>query len=147
MAAPVMAAVKGHWPTARALRWDTDPSALPAQACPKRVGIESFIGNCAAVAQMAKEWLDGVKIVTLALGQAVRHGSPSSLNDRGKLSIDSTFSATDHLGSLAAARIRTVLMQFNVRSIDVPHWAVALDATIASIRAKSPSVHQQRNRD
>jgi hypothetical protein len=120
MAPPVGAAVKGHWPTARALRRDTDPRTLSAQACPKRVGIKAFIGGSAAVAQTGQEWLDSVKIVTLALGQAERHGSPTSLDDRGKLRIDSTFSATDRLGSLAAARVRTVLMQFDVRAIDRP---------------------------
>jgi hypothetical protein len=46
----------------------------------------------------------------LDLGQAEGHGSPTSLNDRGKLRIDSTFSAADCLSSLAAARVRTVLM-------------------------------------
>jgi hypothetical protein len=112
--------VNQKWPTARALRWDTDPRTLSAQARPKRVGIEAFIGNSATVAQAGQERLDRVKIVMLALGQAERHGPPTSLNDRGKLRIYSNFSATDRLGSLAAARVRTVLMQFDVRAIDMP---------------------------
>ena len=68
MAPPVVAAVKGHWSTARALRRDTDPRTLPAQARPKRVGIEAFVGDGAAVAQAGQERLDCVKIVTLAFG-------------------------------------------------------------------------------
>jgi hypothetical protein len=68
MAHPVVAAVKGHWPTARALRRDTDPRTLSAQARPKRVGIETFIGDFTAVAQASQERIDRVKIVTLALG-------------------------------------------------------------------------------
>jgi hypothetical protein len=56
----------------------------------------------------------------LVLGQAERHGSPTSLNDRGKLRIDSIYCATDRLGRLAAAGVRAVLMQFIVRAIDVP---------------------------
>jgi hypothetical protein len=93
---------------------------LSAQACPKRVGIETLIGDCAAVAQTFQERFDSVKIVTLAFGQAERDGPPTSLDDRGKLRIDSTFSATDCLGSLTTARIRTVLIQFDVRAIDMP---------------------------
>ena len=120
MAPSVVAVVKGHWPTARAPRRDTDPRTLSAQARPKRVGIETFIGDGAVVTQAGQERLDRIKVVTLALGQAERHGPTASLNDRGKLRIDSTFSATDRLGSLAAARVRTVLMQFDVRAIDMP---------------------------
>jgi hypothetical protein len=71
-------------------------------------------------AQAGQERLDRVKIVTLALSQAERHGSPTSLNDRGKLRIDTTFSASNRLGSLAAARVRTVLVQLDVRAIDMP---------------------------
>jgi len=73
-----------------------------------------------AVAQVGQERLDRAKIVTLALSQAERHGSPTSLNDRVKLRIDSTLSTTYCLGSLAAARICTVLMQFDVRAINMP---------------------------
>jgi hypothetical protein len=120
MAPPVVAAMKGHWPTARALRGDADPRTLPAQARAKRVGIEAFVGNCATVAQAGQERLDRVKIVTLALGQAERDGSTTSLNDRGKLGINSTLCATDRLGGLTAARVCTVLMQFKVRAIDMP---------------------------
>ena len=120
MAPPVVAAVKGHWAKARTLRGDTDSRTLSAQARPKRVGVEAFVCNSATVAQAGQERLDCIKIVTLALGQAERDGSPTSLNDRGKLGIDSTLSATDRLGSLTAARVRTVLMQFDVRAIDMP---------------------------
>jgi hypothetical protein len=120
MTPTVVAAVKGYWPTSRTLRRDTDPRTLPAQARPKRVGIEALIGDSAVVAQAGQERLDRVKIMTLALSQAERHGSPTSLNDRSKLRVDSTFSATNRLGSLAAARVRTVLMQFDVRAIYMP---------------------------
>jgi hypothetical protein len=120
MAPPVVAAVKGHWPTAKASRRDTDPRTLCAKARANRVGIETSIGDSAAVAQAGQEPFDSVKIVTLALGQAERHGSPTSLNNRGKPRIDSTFGATNRLGSLAAARVLTVLMPFDVRAIDMP---------------------------
>ncbi len=119
VAPTVVAAVKGHWPTARALRRDTDRRTLSAQARPKRIGIETFIGDGATVAEAGQERLDRIKIVTLTLSQAERDGSPASINDRGKLGIDSTLCATDRLGSLAAARVRTVLMQFDVRAIDM----------------------------
>ena len=67
MTPTVVAAVKGYWPTSRTLRRDTDPRTLSAQARPKRVGIKTFIGDSAAVAQAGQERLDCVKIVTLAL--------------------------------------------------------------------------------
>ena len=67
VAPPVVAAVKGHWPTARALRRDTDPRTLSAQERPKRIGIETFIGDCATVAEAGQERLDRIKIVTLTL--------------------------------------------------------------------------------
>jgi hypothetical protein len=111
--------VKSHWPTARALRRNTDARTLSARTCPKRVGIETFIGDGAAVSQAGQERHDSVKIVTLALGQAERHGAPTSLNDRGKFRIDSAFSTTGRLGRLAAAWVRTVLMQFDVRASDM----------------------------
>lgn len=72
MAPPVVAAVKGLRPTTRALRRDTDARTLSVQACPKRVGIETFIGDSAAVAQAGQECFDCVKIVTLALRQGER---------------------------------------------------------------------------
>jgi len=123
MASPVVAKVKGHWPTARALRRDTDPRSLSAQARPKSVGIEALIGDSAATAQARQERLDRVKIVALALRQAERHGSPPSLNDRCKLRIDSTLCATNRLGRLATAGVRTVLMQLDVRAIYMPQLA------------------------
>lgn len=123
MASPVVAKVKGHWPTARALRRDTDLRSLSAQAHPKSVGIEALIGDSAATAQARQERLDRVKIVALALRQAERHGSPPSLNDRCKLRIDSTLCATNRLGRLATAGVRTVLMQLDVRAIYMPQLA------------------------
>jgi hypothetical protein len=68
MAPPVVAAVKGHWPTTRALRRDTDPRTMSAQARPKRVCIETLFGDSAAAAQASQERLDRVKIMTLAPG-------------------------------------------------------------------------------
>ena len=120
MAPPVVAAMEGHWPKARALRGNTDSRTLSAQARPKRIGVEAFVCNGATVAQAGQERLDSIKIVTLALGQAERDRSTTSLDDCRKLGIDSTLSVTDRLGSLAAAWIRTVLMHFDVRAIDMP---------------------------
>jgi len=68
MAPPVVAAMKGHWPTARSLRRDTDPRTRSTQTGPKCVGIETFIGDSAVVSQTGQERFDRLKIVTLALG-------------------------------------------------------------------------------
>jgi hypothetical protein len=75
--------MKGHWPTARALRGDTYPRTLSAQERAKCVGIEALVGNDATVAQAGQERLDRVKIVTLTFGQAERDCPTTSLNDRG----------------------------------------------------------------
>ena len=120
VAPPVVAAVKGHWPPARAFRRDTDARTLPAQARPKRVGVETFIGDGTVVAQARQKRLDRVQIVTLPFGQAERHSSPTTVDNCSKLSIDSTLSSTDRLSSLTAAWIRAVLMQLDVRAIDMP---------------------------
>ena len=92
MAPLVIVAVKGHWPTSGALRGDTDPRSLSAQPRPKSVGIETSIGDCAALAQVRQERLNSIKIVTLALGGTERDGSPTFLNDRCKLRINSILS-------------------------------------------------------
>ena len=68
MAPPIVAAMKGQWPTARAPSGDIYPRTLSAQARPKSVGIETSIGDCAALAQVRQERLNSIKIVTLALG-------------------------------------------------------------------------------
>jgi hypothetical protein len=120
VAPTVIAAVKGHWPKARALCGNTDSRTLSAQARPKRIGVEAFVCNGATVAQTEQERLDSIKIVTLALGQAERDRSTTSLDDCRKLGVDSTLSATDRLSSRAAAWIRTVLMHFDVRAIEMP---------------------------
>ena len=54
------------------------------------------------------------------MSQTKRDGASASLNDRGQLGIDASLGATDRLGGLAAARFRAVLMQFDVRAIDIP---------------------------
>jgi hypothetical protein len=120
MAPTVVAAVKGYWPKARALRGNTDSCTLPAKARPKRIGVETFVCNGATVSQAGQERLDSIKIMTLALCQAERDRSTTSLNDCRKLGVDPTLSATDRLGSLASAWICTVLMHFDVRAIDMP---------------------------
>jgi hypothetical protein len=56
------------------------------------VSLTKFVGDGATVTQAGQERLDRVKIVTLALGGTERDGSPTFLNDRGKLRINSILS-------------------------------------------------------
>jgi hypothetical protein len=119
VAAPEVAAVKGHRPEARALCRDTAPCPRSARKNPKGVGVEAFLGDGATAAQAGQKRLGRVKIVTLSLSQTKRDGPPASLNDCSQFRVDSTFGTTDRLGGLAAGRVRTVLMQFDVGTIDL----------------------------
>jgi len=71
-------------------------------------------------------------------GQTGRDGSAASLNDRGQLRANSTLSATDRLGSLAAARVRPILTQPYVRAIDIPQLTRGSRRNECRHRGKQP---------
>jgi hypothetical protein len=58
--------------------------------------------------------------VALAFGQPERDCPPASVSDCGQLGIDAALGATDRLGGLTAARVRSVLIQLDVRTMDIP---------------------------
>ena len=124
MAAPVVAAVEGNGPAARAFPWDADARALPTQPRAKRIGIEALVRHRAVTTQARQQGFDRIQIMALSGGEAERHGASTGVDDGRQLRIDATFGATDRLRGLSAARIRAVLMQLDMRAVEVPQLAL-----------------------
>ena len=119
VAPPIVAAVEGHRPPARTFGRDADARALSAQTGAKSISIETLVADDPPAAHAGKQWFDGVQIMTLAFGQPERHGPPAAVNDRRQFGVDATFRAPNCLLGLPAAGIRAVLVQLDMRTIDI----------------------------
>jgi len=120
MPVAIVAAVERDGVTARAFWRDAGAGALTPQFGAQGIGVEALVADGSATAQAAEQWIDGVQIMPLALGQTERNGTSATLHNRGELGVDATLGATDRLGRLAAARVRSILMQFDVGAIEMP---------------------------
>jgi len=124
MAVPVVASVKGNPPTAVTFGRNADSGALAPQPGPERVGIEALVGHRLVPAQTPEQRCDGVEIVALAGGEAECHGTAATFDDGCQLGVDPSFGPTNRLPGLAAPRIRSGLMEFDVRTIEVTQSAL-----------------------
>jgi len=123
MATAVVAAMECYRPQARPFWRDAHPCALSAQPRAECVGIEALVCDGSIPAQAGQKGLDGIQIVTLSSCQAERNGSSLTVHDCRQLRVDPPFRATDSLCGLAAARIRSVLVQLDMRAVNVTKLA------------------------
>ena len=119
MAAPVVAAMKAGRLPAAAFGRDAAAGALGVKSGPKDIGIEALVGHDPVTAQTPPQWSHGEHVVLRAGGQGDRDGAAMLIGDGGELGIQSTFSPPDRLRQLPTRRIGPVLMQLDVRTIQV----------------------------
>lgn len=94
-----------------------------AQLGAESIGVEALVGHDAVMAQTPPQWSHGEQVVLRAGGQGDRNRPTRLIRDGGELGIQAAFGPPDRLRQLAARRIGSVLMQLDVRAIQVPQPA------------------------
>ncbi len=102
---------------------DAATGSLGVQSGAKDVGVKALVGHDPAVSHAGQHRKDGVLIVLLAGRETNRQGPPAGIDNRRELGVQPTFGPAHRLRSLAAPRIGSVLMQFDVRAVQVPQFA------------------------
>ncbi len=119
MATTVIPAMEGDACATRSLRRDADTGPLPPEASAEHICVEAFVGDRTMSSETRQERFHRVQIVPLAGSRAKRHSASVAIDDGCKLRIDPAFGTTNCLRRLAARRIRAVLVQLDVRAVDV----------------------------
>lgn len=122
----IVAAVESDGSAAVPLRRDAESSTLPTESCAERISIEALVGNRLAVPQGGQQWFNRVQIVPLSRGDSQGDGATPRVNNRGELGVNASLGATDRLLRLAPGGVGAVLVQLDVRAIDVTELAISV---------------------
>ena len=136
--APIVASMESDLSAPRSFGRNTDAGALATQLGPKRIGIEAFVRNGAVPAQMRQQRFNRVQIVAWSCGQPQRDGPATCVHNGCQLRIDSAFGPTDGLRALPAAWIRAMLVQLDVRTVEVTQFALRSARKAREHPAKQP---------
>ena len=123
VATAIVAAMESHRPAARAFRRDANARALSAQPRAESIGIEALVGDGAMTTHAGQQRFDGDQVMSLPGRDPECDGTTAPLHNGGQLGVDAAFGAPDGLGRLSAPRIGPILMQFDMRAIEVPQLA------------------------
>ena len=92
---------------------------MPVESRAKGVRVEALVTDRAFPAQGRQERLDGFEIMARS-GSHVEGDCPAPpIHHGGQLGVEPAFGASNRFAGLAAARVRTVLMQLYVRAIQM----------------------------
>jgi hypothetical protein len=128
MAVPIITAVKGHGNASVATGSDAATGPLCAEANPEGICIEALVGHNALPAQGEKQRFGRSQVVLRTRRQRNRDGPPVLIDDSGELRIESSFGTTNCLSGGPSRCIRPVLVQLNVRAIQMAKFADGTDA-------------------
>ena len=120
VAMPVVTAMEAGWMPAALSGRNAAPGVLCAQIGTESIGVEALVGHDPVTAQTPPQWSHGEQVVLRAGGQGDRNRPAMLVRDGGELGVQSAFGPTDGLRQLAARGIGPVLMQLDVRAIQVP---------------------------
>jgi len=120
MAAAIVTAMKAGRLESAPLGWDAAAAALAAEAGAKDIGIEAFVSDDPAAPRASQHGLDGMLVMLLPRSETQRHRPATSIDDCGQFGVQPTFGAAHRLGRLPAAGIGAMLMELDMRAIQVP---------------------------
>ena len=124
MAMPVVTAMEaGGMPAALSGR-NAAPGVLRAQLGAESISVEALVGHDPVAAQTPPQWSHGKQVVLRAGGQGDRNRPAMLVRDGGELGVQSAFGPPDRLRQLAARGIGPVLMQLDVRAVQMPQPAL-----------------------
>ena len=130
-AVAVVATMKTNRVTTAALGRDTRTAALAVQPCAKVICIESPVCHQTVPAGRPQHRESGEEIVALTAIQAYGEGATPSIDHRGELCIESTLGPAHRLGGLATPRIGAMLVELDVRAVEVSQRADGLAAKLS----------------
>ncbi len=123
MAAPVVTAMEAGRLPATALGWDTAPGALGVEAGPEDIGIEALVRHDPATPRTGQHRADRVLVVLWPGSETERHRPAARVDEGREFGVQSALGTAHRLGRLTARRIGAMLMELDVRAIQVPQFA------------------------
>jgi hypothetical protein len=100
--------------------WNTAAGVLGVQIGAKCIGVETLVGHGTVVPQAAAERGNGVQVRLRARCESDRDRAAMLVDHRREFGVQSTFSSPDSLRELTTPGIGSVLMQFDMRTVQVP---------------------------
>jgi len=119
---------------------DAATGVLLVQPEPKDVRVEAFVGHDPTVAHPGEQGQDRMLVMLLARGQTDPDRSASGIHDRRQFGVQSTFGPAHRLGRLSSRRIGPVLMQLDVRAVQVTQFTLRVDREQCEHLGKQPGV-------
>lgn len=120
VAVPVVTAMEAGWRPPSFSGWNTAAGVLSAQVGAKRIGVEALVGYDAVLTQAAPQRSNGVQVMFWAGCEGDRDRAAMLVGHGREFGVQSPFSPPDGLRELATRRIGSVLMQFDMRTVQVP---------------------------
>jgi hypothetical protein len=93
---------------------------LRAQIGAKGIGIETFVGDDTVMTQAAPQRNNGVQVMLRAGCEGDRDCATMLVDNGRELGVESTLRPSDGLRELTTRWIGSVLMQFDMRTVQVP---------------------------
>ena len=93
---------------------------LRAQVGAEGIGVETFVGYDTVMTQAAPQRGNGVQVMLRAGCQRDRDRATMPVDHGRKLGVESPFRPPDGLRELTTRGIGSVLMQFDMRTVQVP---------------------------
>ena len=126
MSLAVEAAVEGKDIAAAGLGRDADANPKRGEFSCEGTSVEAFVRDEPSSSQRWEQRLNSELIVTLSTVQHAGYQATAQIDRSGQFAVQSSFGFTYGLGGLAATRVGSVLMHFDVRAIDESQRATRL---------------------
>jgi len=144
VAQPVVAAVVAGRLEPISPRRDTSPTAVGLQATAESLRIEAFVGHDPTITGARQQRQHRILVMPGATFQADGYRVTARVDQGGKLAVEDAFRAAHRLGGLAARGIGAMLVQLDVRIVQVAEAAggfagqLGQQTTEQSLTAPSP---------
>lgn len=120
MAVAIVSAVEAGGLPATAFRRNATASALGAQPAAEVVGVKALVRHDEAVPSPREHGLDGQQVMAGAGRQRHGKGATVPIHDGRQFGVQPAFGPSHRLGQLATCGVGSMLMQFDVRAVQMP---------------------------
>jgi len=123
MAAPIVTPVEAGRLATTAPGWNAATGALGAEAGAEDISIEAFVSDDPTAASTGQHRFDCVLVVLRSGSDTERHGPAARVDEGRELGVQSALGPAHRLRRLPASGIGAMLMELDVRAIQMPQLA------------------------
>jgi hypothetical protein len=124
----VVSAVIGGRVQAASFGRDTTAGVPSLKLAPENIGIKTLVGDHPPASELVENWHDRMLVVLGSGREAECHRPAMLINQRRKLGVETALGPSHRLRLLAASGIGTVLVELDVRAIQVTQSAAGSPA-------------------